>query len=77
MEELVRIKAVCRTEEILLVADAMTGQEAVNVANVSTNGSVSHRFVLTKLDGECQGGAALSIKGLQESPSNLSAWRKA
>ncbi len=68
MEELVRIKAVAEPREILLVADAMTGQEAVNVANGFDERLGLTGFVLTKLDGDAKGGAALSIKAVTGKP---------
>lgn len=68
MEELVRIKAVAEPREILLVADAMTGQEAVNVATGFDERLDLTGFVLTKLDGDAKGGAALSIKAVTGKP---------
>lgn len=68
MEELVRIKAVAEPREILLVADAMTGQEAVNVATGFDERLGLTGFVLTKLDGDAKGGAALSIKAVTGKP---------
>ena len=64
MEELVRIKAAVDPREILLVADAMTGQEAVNVANGFDARLDLTGVILTKLDGDAKGGAALSIKAV-------------
>jgi signal recognition particle subunit SRP54 len=68
MEELVRIKAVAEPREILLVADAMTGQEAVNVATGFDNRIELTGVILTKLDGDAKGGAALSIKAVTGKP---------
>jgi signal recognition particle subunit SRP54 len=64
MEELVRIKAAAEPREILLVADAMTGQEAVNVANGFDARLDLSGVILTKLDGDAKGGAALSIRAV-------------
>jgi signal recognition particle subunit SRP54 len=68
MEELVRIKEVVEPREILLVADAMTGQEAVNVASGFDDRIGLTGVVLTKLDGDAKGGAALSIKAVTGKP---------
>jgi signal recognition particle subunit SRP54 len=62
MEELGRIKAALQPAEILLVADAMTGQDAVAVAEKFHQDLSLSGVVLTKLDGDARGGAALSIK---------------
>ncbi|MGA7828414.1 MAG: signal recognition particle protein [Geobacteraceae bacterium] len=68
MQELVQIKDVVDPVEILLVADAMTGQEAVNVATgFDTNLDITG-VILTKLDGDAKGGAALSIKAVTGKP---------
>lgn len=62
MEELKNIKEAVRPQEILLVVDAMTGQDAVTVAD-SFNGQLGvDGIILTKLDGDARGGAALSGK---------------
>ncbi len=61
MAELERIKAAVNPKEILLVADAMTGQEATNIAKVFHDRLGVTGVVLTKLDGDSRGGAALSI----------------
>ncbi len=68
MDELARIKAAIDPEEILLVADAMTGQEAVNVATGFNECLGLSGVVLTKLDGDARGGAALSIKAVTGKP---------
>jgi signal recognition particle subunit SRP54 len=68
MDELVRIKAVAEPREILLVADAMTGQEAVNVATGFDVRLELTGVILTKLDGDAKGGAALSIKAVTGKP---------
>ncbi len=62
MEELGRIKAALQPAEILLVADAMTGQDAVAVADKFHQDLSLSGVILTKLDGDARGGAALSIK---------------
>lgn len=62
MDELKQIHAIAKPDEILLIVDAMTGQDAVNVA-VSFNQQLELTgIILTKLDGDARGGAALSIK---------------
>lgn len=68
MEELARIKELVDPREILLVADAMTGQEAVNVATGFDTKLGLTGVVLTKLDGDARGGAALSIKAVTGKP---------
>ena len=68
MQELVRIKKDYPPSETLLVVDAMTGQDAVNVAQ-SFGGEVGFDgIILTKLDGDARGGAALSIKTVTGKP---------
>jgi signal recognition particle subunit SRP54 len=61
MRELEDLKALSQPEEILLVLDSMTGQEAVNVAKVFQERLSVSGLVLTKLDGDARGGAALSV----------------
>jgi signal recognition particle subunit SRP54 len=68
MNELVRIKEEVLPREILFVADAMTGQEAVNVAGGFNERLDITGVVLTKLDGDAKGGAALSIKAVTGKP---------
>ena len=68
MQELKRIKATVAPHEILLVVDAMTGQEAVNVAQGFNEALDVTGFILTKLDGDTRGGAALSIKSVAGRP---------
>jgi signal recognition particle subunit SRP54 len=68
MEELEKIKAVARPPEILLVADAMTGQEATNVAKGFHDRLGITGIILTKLDGDTRGGAALSIHSVTGAP---------
>lgn len=68
MEELKNIKEAVRPQEILLVVDAMTGQDAVTVAE-SFNGQLGiDGIILTKLDGDARGGAALSVRSVTGKP---------
>lgn len=71
MNELKEIKAVVNPEEILLVVDAMTGQDAVNVAESFNRELGVTGVVLTKLDGDTRGGAALSVKAVTGCPIKL------
>jgi signal recognition particle subunit SRP54 len=68
MKELEEIKGTVNPREILLVADAMTGQDAVNVAKKFNETLDLHGVILTKLDGDARGGAALSIKSVTGKP---------
>jgi len=68
MQELVEIKAAVDPTEILLVADAMTGQEAVGVAEAFHEKLGVTGLVLTKMDGDARGGAALSIRAVTGVP---------
>ncbi|MDT8445551.1 MAG: signal recognition particle protein [bacterium] len=68
MAELEAIKARVPIDEILFVADAMTGQEAVNVANAFHERLGITGFILTKMDGDARGGAALSIRAITGQP---------
>jgi signal recognition particle subunit SRP54 len=68
MDELRRIKADVKPQEILLVADAMTGQEAVRIAQGFDEALDITGVVLTKMDGDARGGAALSIRGVTGKP---------
>lgn len=68
MTELKDIKATVNPNEILLVVDAMTGQDAVNVAESFNNQLEITGVVLTKLDGDTRGGAALSVKAVTGKP---------
>ena len=72
MEELRRIKAEIKPQEILFVVDAMTGQEAVNVAKTFDSDLGIDGVILTKLDGDTRGGAALSIKAVTGKPIKFS-----
>ncbi|WP_027414569.1 signal recognition particle protein [Aneurinibacillus terranovensis] len=68
MNELQQIKEVARPEEIMLVVDAMTGQDAVNVAESFNQQLALSGVILTKLDGDTKGGAALSVKSVTGTP---------
>ena len=68
MDELKRIKAAVKPSEILLVVDAMTGQDAVNAATAFDGALGIDGVVLTKLDGDARGGAALSIRAATGKP---------
>ena len=71
MDELVRLKAAAKPHEILLVLDAMTGQDAVNVAEAFDGKLGVDGVVLTKLDGDTRGGAALSVRAVTGKPIKL------
>lgn len=68
MEELININDRVNPSEILLVLDAMTGQDAVNVADTFDKKLKLSGVILTKLDGDARGGAALSIRAVTEVP---------
>lgn len=68
MQELKDIRALKEPDEIFLVVDAMTGQDAVNVAQSFNEALGITGVVLTKLDGDTRGGAALSIRSVTETP---------
>jgi len=68
MAELVRIKQRVSPTEILLVADAMTGQDAVNVAKHFNDLLDISGVILTKMEGDARGGAALSVKAVTDKP---------
>ncbi len=68
MDELGRLKDVLKPREILLVADAMTGQEAVRIADGFDSVLDLTGFVLAKMDGDARGGAALSIRSVTGKP---------
>lgn len=68
MAELVGIKEKINPNEILLVADAMTGQEAVNVAKHFNSALDITGVILSKMEGDARGGAALSIKAVTDKP---------
>jgi signal recognition particle subunit SRP54 len=68
MDELKAVKQAVRPHEILLVVDAMTGQDAVTVAESFNNDLGLDGVILTKLDGDARGGAALSVKAVTGCP---------
>ncbi len=68
MAELARIKETIRPADILLVADSMTGQDAVNIAKSFNDRLDISGVVLTKMDGDARGGAALSIRSITGKP---------
>ncbi|MBH0167705.1 MAG: signal recognition particle protein [Bacillota bacterium] len=68
MDELKQVKEISKPDEIFLVVDAMTGQDAVNVAESFNEALGITGVVLTKLDGDTRGGAALSIKAVTGLP---------
>ncbi len=68
MDELKKIKAAVQPDEVLLVVDAMVGQDAVNAATAFDEALDLTGVVLTKLDGDARGGAALSIKATTGKP---------
>jgi signal recognition particle subunit SRP54 len=71
MEELVAIGSKVKPTNVLLVLDAMTGQEAVNVAETFQGRIALDGIVLTKLDGDARGGAALSVRAVTGKPIKL------
>lgn len=71
MDELVRVKEVANPDEILLTVDAMTGQDAVNVALSFHEKLNVTGIILTKMDGDTRGGAALSIKAMTGVPIKI------
>jgi len=73
MEELKRLKVNIKPHEILLVVDSMTGQDAVNVASTFNEQLGIDGIVLTKLDGDTRGGAALSVKEVTNRPIKFAA----
>jgi signal recognition particle subunit SRP54 len=68
VQELVRLRDLVKPQEILLVADAATGQEAVNIAEHFDKALSITGIVLTKLDGDARGGAALSMRAVTGKP---------
>jgi signal recognition particle subunit SRP54 len=68
MDEITRLKAETNPNEILFVVDSMTGQDAVNTAKAFNDRLDFSGFVLTKLDGDTRGGAALSIMSIVNKP---------
>ena len=73
MQELKNLKANVKPHEILLVIDSMTGQDAVNVAQTFDNELGCDGVILTKLDGDTRGGAALSVKKVTGKPIKFAA----
>lgn len=73
MDELKQIREAIQPDEILLVVDAMTGQDAVNVAESFHQQMTLSGVVLTKLDGDTRGGAALSVKAVTGCPIKFAA----
>jgi signal recognition particle subunit SRP54 len=71
MEQLARVRAATKPHNILLVLDAMTGQDAVNVAEAFSHRIDFDGILLTKLDGDARGGAALSVKAVTGKPVKL------
>lgn len=71
MKELMEIKAAVNPREILFVADAMTGQDAVNSAKIFNEKIGIDGIILTKMDGDARGGAALSIRSITGKPIKL------
>ena len=68
MDELVEIKQRTKPHDVLLVVDAMTGQDAVNVAEQFAEATEFDGVLMTKLDGDARGGAALSVKAVTGKP---------
>ncbi len=68
MDELTRIKKRTKPHDVLLVVDAMTGQDAVNVAERFAEATDFDGVILSKLDGDARGGAALSVKAVTGKP---------
>lgn len=71
MDELARVRDATKPLNVLLVLDAMTGQEAVNVAKAFQERVAFDGLVMTKLDGDARGGAALSVKAVTGCPIKL------
>ena len=76
MQELKNVKANVKPHEILLVVDSMTGQDAVNVAQTFNENLGIDGVILTKLDGDTRGGAALSVKKITGRPIKFIANRR-
>ena len=72
MEELKNIKATVKPDEIMLVVDAMTGQDAVNAAQSFNEWLDIDSVMLSKLDGDARGGAALSVRAVTGKPIKFS-----
>jgi signal recognition particle subunit SRP54 len=69
MEEIKRVRSVSRPHSVLLVLDVVTGQNAVDVAQAFKEYADFDGMVLTKLDGDARGGAALSVVSVRTGPS--------
>src|SRR3974390_1507177 len=76
VQELVRLRDLVKPQEILLVLDAATGQEAVNVASHFDQALSITGSILTKLDGDARGGAALSLKSVTGKPIKFAGTRE-
>ena len=76
MTELKNIKNKVEPQEILLVVDAMTGQDAVNVAKSFNDLLEISGVILTKLDGDTRGGAALSVRAVTGKPIKLDVYKR-
>ena len=76
MNEMQRLKSLLNPQEILFVADAMTGQDAVRSAKEFHDKLALTGIVLTKMDGDARGGAALPFAMSPASRSSSSAWAK-
>jgi signal recognition particle subunit SRP54 len=68
MEQLKQVKQRTKPHDVLLVVDAMTGQDAVNVAEAFADATAFDGVILSKLDGDARGGAALSVKAITGKP---------
>ncbi len=68
MAEVEKIKALTRPQEVLLIADSMTGQEAVNIADAFNKRLGLTGLILTKVDGDARGGAAISMRAVTGVP---------
>ena len=68
MDQLAQIKKRTKPHDVLLVVDAMTGQDAVNVAEAFADATAFDGVILSKLDGDARGGAALSVKAITGKP---------
>jgi signal recognition particle subunit SRP54 len=77
MDELRNIKSAVKPTEILLVVDAMTGQDAVNAATAFNDALGVDGIILTKLDGDARGGAALSVRAVTGKPVKFAGSREA
>lgn len=68
MDELEQVKAIINPTEIILILDAMTGQDAVNIAQGFSGRGLTDSIILTKLDSDTRGGAALSVRSVTGKP---------